>query len=134
MKILPFFLFSLMEHLLKKINFNFIFIFISFFLFSAHAESGRYSHLDWPIANELVRYHSCGCADSCWVAELLDKKSRKVKLSLKCDCEKLSVSYEDFQKKEILQNDCKEFQCLEVNCKSDAITKRIKQLKELKKI
>jgi hypothetical protein len=39
-----------------------------------------------------LSYHSCGCADACWVAELHDKQSKSAKARLMCDCELLHFS------------------------------------------
>lgn len=56
----------------------------------AFASSGNpETKLAWPNKAEVLMYHSCGCADACWVAEVRDKKSRRVKQYLSCDCEVL---------------------------------------------
>jgi hypothetical protein len=52
----------------------------------ASGGSGEYD-LDWPVRGERLAYHSCGCADDCWVAEL--RRGRAVRARLRCDCEKL---------------------------------------------
>ncbi len=48
------------------------------------------SMLPWPKKNEVLAYHSCGCADACWVAEVRQRSSKAVRARLHCDCEKLS--------------------------------------------
>lgn len=52
----------------------------------ASGGTGEYD-LDWPVRGERLAYHSCGCADDCWVAEL--RRGRAVRARLRCDCEKL---------------------------------------------
>ncbi|MFY2561154.1 hypothetical protein ACN469_26365 [Corallococcus terminator] len=47
--------------------------------------------LPWENKSQVLEYRSCGCADSCWVAELRAKKGRKLLAKLRCDCEKLWV-------------------------------------------
>ncbi len=43
----------------------------------------------WPSKGEILSYQSCGCADSCWQAELQERHSRILKARLRCDCETL---------------------------------------------
>jgi len=52
----------------------------------ASGGTGEYD-LDWPVRGERLAYHSCGCADDCWVAEL--RRGRALRARLRCDCEKL---------------------------------------------
>ncbi|TQF09485.1 hypothetical protein FJV41_44340 [Myxococcus llanfairpwllgwyngyllgogerychwyrndrobwllllantysiliogogogochensis] len=47
--------------------------------------------IPWEDKSQVLEYRSCGCADSCWVAELRAKKGRKLLARLRCDCEKLWV-------------------------------------------
>ncbi|QLI80338.1 hypothetical protein HZU75_01640 [Chitinibacter fontanus] len=47
------------------------------------------SPLDWPNQREVLWYHSCGCADACWVAELRNRKNQQIKARLRCDCEQV---------------------------------------------
>jgi len=47
------------------------------------------STLPWPKKNEVLAYHSCGCADACWVAEVRQRSSKAVRARLRCDCETL---------------------------------------------
>lgn len=49
--------------------------------------------LPWAEKNQTLTYRSCGCADSCWVAELREKKTRKLQSKLRCDCEMLWVTH-----------------------------------------
>lgn len=59
----------------------------------AHAAGGYETYrLKWPVKSESLSYHSCGCADACWVAEVHDKQSKSMKASFKCDCERLHFS------------------------------------------
>lgn len=56
---------------------------------AANAAGGaREYKLDWPERHEVLAYHSCGCADTCWVAEVRNRQSRQRKARLRCDCEK----------------------------------------------
>jgi hypothetical protein len=45
--------------------------------------------LDWARPGETLQYRSCGCADSCWVAEVRNRRTRQTLASLRCDCERL---------------------------------------------
>lgn len=52
--------------------------------------------LDWNNPGEVLLYRSCGCADSCWSAELYKTSQLKHQkptgtpiASLRCDCAKL---------------------------------------------
>lgn len=56
----------------------------------AHASGGAGSYeLDWPNPQQALTYHSCGCADDCWVAEVADRHSRIFRGRLRCDCSTL---------------------------------------------
>ncbi len=57
----------------------------------ASGGTGEYE-LPWPIKSESLIYHSCGCADSCWVAEVRDRQNHRVLFTLRCDCEMLFFS------------------------------------------
>jgi hypothetical protein len=57
----------------------------------ASGGTGEYE-LAWPVRGEILAYHSCGCADSCWVAEVRTARTNAVKSRLRCDCEKLYFS------------------------------------------
>jgi hypothetical protein len=54
--------------------------------------------LDWPIAGEMLAYRSCGCGDSCWVAEVRDRASEQPRAALSCDCEQLFYKPSDGEK------------------------------------
>jgi hypothetical protein len=47
------------------------------------------SKIPWKLKNEILMYHSCGCADACWVAEVRNKKTGSVKIRLRSNCEKI---------------------------------------------
>lgn len=51
--------------------------------------------LPWRYPGERLYYRSCGCADACWVAEVRDRRTSRVKARLRCDCEKLLFSLGD---------------------------------------
>lgn len=54
----------------------------------APAQAGiQNESLPWPRQDEVLLYSSCGCADSCWKAELRDRRSHVLKARLRCDCE-----------------------------------------------
>ncbi|MES2610820.1 MAG: hypothetical protein V4679_11305 [Pseudomonadota bacterium] len=52
------------------------------------AAGGAYP-LDWGRSGEVLEYRSCGCADSCWVAEVKNRRTRQTLARLRCDCERL---------------------------------------------
>lgn len=61
---------------------------------SAHASSNPgTAHLAWANKSEMLTYRSCGCADSCWVAELRERASKRLKARLRCDCATLFARY-----------------------------------------
>jgi hypothetical protein len=66
--------------------------------------------LDWNNPTETLKYHTCGCADSCWVAEVRSRKTNQLKARLACDCEKLYVSLDAKTPDRIYKNDCSEFE------------------------
>ncbi|SFG17416.1 hypothetical protein SAMN05518865_10957 [Duganella sp. CF458] len=78
--------------------------------------------LDWNRPGEVLTYQSCGCADSCWTAEL--RKGRKLKARLRCDCEKLYFAKERGPER-IIADRCDEFN---TEGKMDLIPQRIKEL------
>ncbi len=45
--------------------------------------------LDWGRPDESLEYRSCGCADSCWVAEVKNRRTQQTLARLRCDCERL---------------------------------------------
>jgi hypothetical protein len=88
--------------------------------------AGQHSkfELDWRRNGEVLTYQSCGCADSCWVAEL--RKGRKLKARLRCDCEKLYFAKELGREQEVADS-C---DALNTDRKMDLIPQRIKELAE----
>lgn len=59
----------------------------------AHAAGGTGSYtLPWNTPGEVLEYRSCGCGDSCWVAELRDARTKALKGRLRCDCERLHAT------------------------------------------
>ena len=81
-------------------------------------------NLDWPRAGEVLTYRSCGCADSCWTAEL--RKGKKLKARLRCDCEKLYFTKELGPEQKIADS-CDEFNA---EGKMELIPQRMKELEE----
>ena len=58
-----------------------------------HAAGGTGAYtLPWNGRGQVLEYHSCGCADSCWKAEVIDASSKRVIATLRCDCEALFYS------------------------------------------
>ena len=45
--------------------------------------------LEWHAPGEVLLYHTCGCADACWVAEVRVERTKVLKARLQCDCEVL---------------------------------------------
>jgi hypothetical protein len=93
---------------------------------NAIASSGnRIQKLDWSKKSEVLEYHSCGCADSCWIAELKNKRTKKVMARLRCNCEKIFSLSPRSKDEVIFRADCKMFEGMD---KLDVITSEIKKL------
>lgn len=43
----------------------------------------------WSRPGEYATYHSCGCGDACWVAEVKRRQTHRVLAKLSSDCEKI---------------------------------------------
>lgn len=71
----------------------------------ASSNPGTY-RLDWHVPGEELVYRSCGCADSCWGAEVRIRRSGIVKARLRCDCEVLHFSQPLAQDNEIALGSC----------------------------
>lgn len=60
------------------------------FACGAYASQGAGVYeLPWHTRGEVLEYHACGCASSCWVAEVRNARTRALKARLRCDCERL---------------------------------------------
>ncbi len=59
---------------------------------AASSDPGTAS-IAWTNKSEMLTYSSCGCADSCWVAELRERASKRLKARLRCDCATLFARY-----------------------------------------
>ena len=97
---------------------------------SAQAQSGQPYQLDWNVPGEELVYRSCGCADSCWVAEVRRTGANKsanqsVRAALRCDCEKLLFS-EAQGRERVVSDSCSAFDGVG---KMDLIPRRIKELR-----
>lgn len=57
----------------------------------ASGGTGEYA-LPWAGEGEVLMYHSCGCADSCWVAEVRVRGTDEVRGRLSCDCQSLAYA------------------------------------------
>ncbi len=73
----------------------------------AHASGGTGEYtLDWPVRGELLAYHSSGCADACWVAEVRKKSTRHVRARLRCDGDQLYFSQAGKSREQLLPEGC----------------------------
>ncbi|NVM75978.1 hypothetical protein FHW83_001765 [Duganella sp. SG902] len=89
------------------------------------AQSGASYKLDWNVKGQELIYRSCGCADSCWVAEVRSLRQKKrVVAALRCDCEKLYFS-DAAGKERMVSESCAAF---DAEGKMDLISKRLKEL------
>ncbi|WP_162042619.1 hypothetical protein [Undibacterium sp. YM2] len=71
----------------------------------ASGGTGEYT-LNWPVRGELLAYHSSGCADACWVAEVRKKSTRQVRARLRCDGDQLYFSRAGKSKEQLLPEGC----------------------------
>lgn len=88
--------------------------------------TGEYE-LDWPIAGERLAYRSCGCGDSCWVAEVRDKVSEQPRAVLSCDCEQLFYAVQGGEQRPLSES------CAVINQAADKaalIGAKLQQLRE----
>lgn len=102
--------------------------FVLGFPFSSAYASGNKHNMDWPNPQEKLVYHSCGCADSCWVADLQDKARSTSKIELSCDCETMHLKIKGVEKP--YDGECKSF---ENDDKFDRITAEIIKIQTLNK-
>lgn len=106
-----------------------IFIFFAFSVTASAACCDKTSKLEWGNSTEVLEYRSCGCADSCWVAEIKSKKTRRLMARLRCDCEKsyfsIGSSKIGGRSERIYENNCSRF---ENDDKFKAINESMKQL------
>ncbi len=93
--------------------------------------TGTYN-LNWGSSDEVLEYHSCGCSDSCWVAEVLDKKTRQIKARLRCDCEKsyfsIGANKIGSKSEHIYEKSCSRFENLDLNEKPKVIRKTMESI------
>lgn len=75
----------------------------------ASAGGGTVTVIPWKPSKEILEYHSCGSADKCWVAELKNKKTKKLVAKIRCDGEKLFWSKGN-QPEMVAADDCKGFE------------------------
>lgn len=84
---------------------------------------------DWDGPGEVLEYHSCGCADACWVAEVRHRKTQRLKARLRCDCEKAYFSVGPSKiggpAEQVFENSCTRF---EQDDKFAAINKALKRI------
>lgn len=82
----------------------------------------------WHDKKEQLTYRSCGCADSCWVAELRERRTKRVKATLRCDCEQLLLSWAPSHRDTAVGESCDAIN--HSDHKMDAIAARLKTLLE----
>lgn len=80
----------------------------------------------WANKSEVLSYRSCGCADSCWVAELRERTSRRLKARLRCDCASLFARYPANSGERELPGNCSDIN--NQDDKMGAIAQTVKQL------
>jgi hypothetical protein len=83
----------------------------AFLLISIGIDAYASSHpglftLTWANKSERLTYRSCGCADSCWVAKLRERKTLHIKAILSCNCENLYFIFPINSKEEALGKSC----------------------------
>jgi hypothetical protein len=64
--------------------------------------------LQWANKSEELTYQSTGCADACWIAELRERKTKRVKARLLCDGSNLHGIYPAKSSQRDLQRSCAE--------------------------
>jgi hypothetical protein len=67
------------------------------------------TELPWNRPTEVLLYHSCGCADSRWIAEVKNKRNQKNLARLRCDCERSYFSVGNGAE-QVYQNSCQAFE------------------------
>ncbi|BBB62187.1 hypothetical protein UNDKW_3914 [Undibacterium sp. KW1] len=82
-----------------------VFLLIASSQLLASGGTGEYT-LNWPVRGELLAYHSSGCADACWVAEVRKKSTRQVRARLRCDGDRLYFSRQGKGKEQLLPEAC----------------------------
>ena len=86
---------------------------------------GMKTTIPWHNPSQFLEYHSCGCADSCWVAELRQKTTRRLIIRLRCDCHKVLYGFGKGKTETVLSEDGNAF---EGEGKMDKIAEQIKKL------
>ncbi|MDC8757019.1 hypothetical protein [Janthinobacterium fluminis] len=103
--------------------------FMLFTLLGKNAYSSSYPGtytLPWAEKKEQLTYRSCGCADGCWIAELRERQSKRLKASLRCDCSNLLAVYPAKSSERALQKNCAEIN--DRVDKMEAISQKMKNL------
>ena len=68
----------------------------------------------WTGKKDHIVYNTCGCADSCWIAELRDRQTRRPKAALRCDCQQLYFKRAG-QRERVIEDNCEAFENAEGN-------------------
>ena len=95
---------------------------------AASGGTGKFP-LDWPVRGERLIYHSCGCADACWVAEVQSRRTGAVLARLRCDCERLFFAPSGRAPEREIADDCLIFS---QSGKFDAIPAKLMELRRRK--
>ena len=96
-------------------------------LISSSAAAGHETYvLAWQNKLEQLTYRSCGCADSCWVAQLRERKTKRLRATLRSDCSKLHAIYPANSPERELSKSASEIN--ESADKMDAISQEMKSL------
>lgn len=77
---------------------------------AAYASSPHHVYtMPWPDRKQQLTYRSCGCADSCWVAELRERRTKRLQARLRCDCEQLLFARGPGMKETVVAPSCDTF-------------------------
>jgi len=109
------------------LRFSALVIYMTFTTSSMHAIAGTGEYnLDWRVDGEVLAYHTCGCADACWIAEVRHTTTNAIQSRLRCDCEKLYFSHPGLSNENIVSESCSSIN--ENADKPDAIRQTIEYL------
>ncbi|WP_137925495.1 hypothetical protein [Cupriavidus sp. 2SB] len=76
----------------------------------AAASSGnRVALLEWEPRTEVLEYRSCGAADACWIAEVRNKRTKRLVAKLRCDSEQLFAKVGK-RPETLVAPDCRKFE------------------------
>lgn len=74
------------------------------------ASSGNpVTRLEWEPRTEVLEYRSCGAADACWIAEVKNKRTKRLIAKIRCDSEQLFAAVGKTPET-LLASDCRKFE------------------------